>query len=98
MDLNLIKRILKKEGYKKIRIEDNLGWDIIADNEKIEVKETQCLDYFKRSSYSKNDLQKKLFLSGKIKILFILHSKHIRYRINYVNKLKQRINIFGELK
>jgi len=44
MDLNLIKRILKKEGYKKIRIEDNLGWDIIADNEKIEVKENEMFD------------------------------------------------------
>lgn len=98
MELNMIKKILKKEGYNKVRIDDNLGWDIIADKDKIEVKETQCLDYFKRSSYSKNDLQKKLLLSGKIKILFILHSNPIRYRIISVNKLRQRINTFGELK
>lgn len=80
MEKDVIRKILKKEGYKKIKFCECLGWDLKADNQIIEVKETHKRKYFKNSSFTfHSDEQVNLYHKGKLTILFIFDGKPYGY-------------------
>jgi hypothetical protein len=93
----VVRRILIKYGFSKIKKDDRIGWDFTAlkNNQKklIELKETTKSEYFRRNSFSCTKAQKDFYNKGKLIILFIYHpidigiNNFIIYKIIFKNKV-----------
>lgn len=82
MDKQKIKQILRKEGYKSIKIDEKKGWDIIALNpnnvqEFIEVKETSNMDYFLKPRFEHKTKEQKTNFENGSPVLLVCYLKDV---------------------